>query len=109
MRAGRLRQVIAIQSKVANTDDWGGAISTWSNFATGLRAEVHPLSGRELTSAQAAQSETTTRFTTRYIAGVTQGMRIVYGGRYYNISAVINIDEMNRELQIMTTTGTSEG
>jgi len=109
MRAGTLRHSIDIQSKALTTDAWGGAVESWTNFATGLRADVHPLSGRELIAAQAAQSETTTRFTTRYISGVTQGMRVVYGGKYYDISAAINVNEMDRELQIMATTGMSAG
>jgi len=109
MRTGQLRHIIDIQSKQATQDEWGGDIFDWANYAAGMRADVHPLSGRELMAAQAAQSEATTRFETRFIPGVTQAMRVVYGGKYYNILSVINVDELNREMHLITTTGTNEG
>ena len=109
MIAGRLRHVIAIQSKAFTTDAWGGQVEAWTNFATGIRAEVNPLSGRELIASQAAQSATTCRFKIRYMAGVKQAMRVVYGGQYYNISAVVDVDGRQRELHLMTETGLNEG
>ena len=107
--AGNLRRVIVIQSKGTATDSFGGTINSWSNFATGVRAEVAPLQGKELIAAQAAQSSTTVKFKMRYLAGVTQSMRVVYGGKNYDITAVIDVDEMHREMHILATTGASEG
>jgi len=109
MRAGELRQIISIQSKTLATDDYGGPVETWADFAAGVRAKAQPLSGRELIAAQAAQSETEMKFITRYISGVTQSMRIVMGSNHYNITAVIDVDSMGREMHLMATTGLNEG
>ena len=108
MRAGKLRQMIVIQSHTFTTDDFGGQIEAWADVAT-VAASVEPLSGRELIAAQAAQSEITTRFVVRYLAGIEPAMRIVYNGKIYNISAIIDPEERHRELQIMTATGLNQG
>jgi len=109
MRAGELRQVITIQAKTLTTDEYGGPVETWADFAAGVRAKAQPLSGRELIAAQAAQSETEMKFITRHISGVTQSMRVVMGSNYYNITAVIDVDALGREMHLMTATGLSEG
>lgn len=108
--AGRLRQVIVIQHITGyTTDAHGGNSPVWSSFAVNVRAEKKPLSGRELIAAQAAQSETVSKFIIRYIPGVTQAMRIIHDGKYHNITAVIDVNEAHRELQIMAGTGLNEG
>jgi SPP1 family predicted phage head-tail adaptor len=41
------------------------------------------------------------RVTLRFIPGVTAKMRVNYGGRLLLIEAALNIEERNRELQLM--------
>ena len=106
--AGKLREQIVIQSKAETTDEWGGTIFAWTTFAT-VRANARPLRGRELVAAQAAQSETEMMFYVRYLAGLDSSMRIVYNSTNYDITSIININERNRELEISTKTGLSEG
>ena len=108
MRSGRLDRKIVIEQKTASLDSYGGQTFAWTTFAT-VWASVQPLKGRELIASQAAQSEITARFVIRYLPGVTDDMRISYGGKYWNISAVIDIDEHHREMHLLAGAGLNEG
>ena len=44
-----------------------------------------------------------TRFTIRYIAGIKGNMRILYNQEAYDIESIINVDERNKELEILCT------
>jgi len=46
-------------------------------------------------------SEVTTRMRGRYLNGISSIMRVKYGTRIFSIVAVINIDERNREIEIL--------
>jgi SPP1 family predicted phage head-tail adaptor len=100
MRAGRLNRKVVVQQKTATTDAYGGPVETWETVYV-LWASVQPLKGRELIASQAAHSEVTTSFYTRYAAGIVPSMRIVYGGNVFDIFSVIDTNEAHRELQIM--------
>lgn len=100
IRAGKLRHKITIQKRSATTDEYGGESDVWTDFLT-VRASVEPLQGREFYASQQMQAETTIRFRIRYAAGITPQMRVSYGGRFFNISSIINPDEANHELHIM--------
>lgn len=93
-------------------------VPTWGNvFATTdgkIWGAVNPLSGRELIAAQAAQSELSTKVTVRYQSSLADPitaakMRIVYGTRTLNISAVINRNEGNRFIDFLCTEGVNLG
>ena len=109
MRAGKLRNIIAIQRRIDSKDDYGGPVYTWEDLAN-VWADIIPLSGRELIAAQAAKSEITTRFVIRYRDDVTPTMRIVFGGANYNIMAPpIDTNMNHKELVIMASTGLNAG
>jgi SPP1 family predicted phage head-tail adaptor len=108
MRPGRLNKLIVVQSREETTDEYGGPVYEWGDVST-VWARILPLSGRDLIAAQAAQNETVTRFFIRYRSDITTDMRIVYKEKNYDITGIINIEEENRELQIMAKTGVSEG
>ena len=78
-------------------------VKTWSPVAT-VWAAVEPLSGREFVVQQEQQSELTTRIRIRYsslVAGINPKMRINFGGRMLQITAVMNLQQADEELQIM--------
>jgi len=110
MNAGQRNKIITIQVKTATggKDSYGDDIFIWADFAK-VWAAVWPLKGRELFAAQAAKSETTVRFNTRWIAGLSESMRIVYNGKNYDITGLIDIGERHVEYDIMAKTGLSEG
>ncbi len=101
MNAGKLGKLITIQQQSATQDEYGAQIVTWSSFGIDRWAQVEPLRGREYFTGKQIQSGIDTRFTIRYIAGITPKMRILYNSLSYDIESIINIDERNRELQIM--------
>ena len=113
MRAGLLRKRIVLQQRDVTVDSYGGQVNTWADVAT-VYAEIMPLSGRELFSAQAVQSEVSHRITVRYRSELANpktvaGMRAVYSGRVFNISASINEDERNRQITLMASEGLNNG
>lgn len=102
MKAKRLPHLITLQ-KLKNPPDRspsGGVIEVWEDFAT-VFASVNPISGREYFSAQAAQASTTHHIDFWYIPGVTSEMRVIFGKRIFEIEAVINVKELNRELNLL--------
>ena len=104
MKAGDLRHLVTIQTPPdvgdASQDNYGQEKPDWSRFAK-VWAAVEPLSGREFWNAQQIQAQQVTRIRIRYLAGVTERMRILWGARKFNIQSIINLDERNIELQLM--------
>jgi len=74
------------------------AISEYS-----VAGDVNPMTGREYQEAQKIRAETTYRVTTRYFSGITSDMRILFKNKELLIQSVLNVEERNRELQIICT------
>jgi SPP1 family predicted phage head-tail adaptor len=91
MRAGLLRHRVYIEALTSTLDSDGATVEEWADAFGGvaLSAEIAPLSGRELISAAALQSEVTTRIRIRYRPGVLPAMRVVHRETVYSIVAVI--------------------
>ena len=75
--------------------------STWATFAT-VKAEVIPMQGRESYLANQPLAENVVQIRTRYISGITPKMRVSYDSRYFDIESVINVEEKNREIKLLT-------
>lgn len=105
MRAGELRHSVVIESRTLAADSYGGRTETWATFAT-VWASVEPLSGSEQWRAQQAQSSVSHKVTIRYLSGVDAKMRVKFGTRYLNIGSVRNVEERNRELELLCTEAT---
>ena len=99
--AGKLKHRIVIQQVSEGENDMGDIVQTWTTFDT-VWASVEPLSGREYLSAQQVSAETSGRIRMRYRPGVMATMRVLFGGRNYRILSVINPEERNIELELMT-------
>lgn len=113
MRAGTLRHRVTIQQSVAGSpqqDAGGTPDETWTDYLT-TWAEVAPLRGRELLAAQQVSSEVTGTIRMRKLPGytVTSAMRAVFGARLYDILAVVNVDERNREIVLSVREGPNNG
>jgi len=101
MYAARMDTRVTIERPQTGSDAWGQPIEGWGLIAS-TWAAVEPLTGRELWSAQAAQSETTYRLTTRYMAGVDASCRVVLDdGRVLQITAVIDMRNQHRFMQFL--------
>lgn len=100
MRAGELRHRITIQEQGETKDSFGADTLTWQDFAT-VWAAIEPLQGREYFAAQQVHAEVTTKIRIRYLPGVKPSMLVLFGNRKFNILAVTNSNERNRELVLM--------
>lgn len=108
MQAGKLRQKVTIQTLASASpqqDATGAPDQSWTAHLTDIWAAVEPLTARELLAAQEFHAEVTTRIRIRYRSGITHLMRVVFGTRYYDIKAVIDREEANRELELLCTEG----
>lgn len=106
MQPGRLRHRGDIERPATVQDPVTLALrDTWATFATGVPAEVVPLSGREFIAAQAEQAGVTTRITIRYLVGVLPEMRFRHLGVAYNIKAVLPDPTFRKHLTLMCEAG----
>ena len=90
-------------SATARSTD-GAPIETWSTLLSNIWAAVDPRQGtetyRDRYRWEVDEVDFTLRWTTVTIA---PSDRVRYAGNDYDIKAVINVKEANRELQLITT------
>lgn len=107
-----LRHKVTIQTPVETQNTYGEPEVSWRNVATGVWAGIEPLRGREYFAAKQMNAEVEARISLRWRADVTPKMRLVHGPicvckstatDEYLIDTVINVNERNRELQVMCT------
>ena len=91
------RHKIAFLKNTNEKDEYGEVIDDWKPVTT-VWAAVGPLLGREYFEALTIDSKAEVKFNMRYVAGITNDMRIQYDGKIYEILSAINVKELNREL-----------
>ena len=96
----RLRHLVSLQTRSTAQDSSGGQVNTWADWATGVYAEILPITGRELFAAQAVQQSVSHTVILRYRPGVNAAMRLVFGSRLFNINSVIDPEERRRWLSL---------
>lgn len=95
---GRLDRRIVIQESTLTKDEYGQEMTAWGTFAT-VWAKVEDKSGSESYQADQLTATRMTVFTIRWIAGLTEKMRILYNYDYYDIQAIKSPDR-KRTLQV---------
>jgi len=110
MRAGRLNKRIVLQAPTVGKGPSGGRQTTWADWKP-ARAAVRPLSGLEksATARGGEVAEARTEFEIRYRPGVTEQMRVVYDGKFYNIRHVKDVNEDHEMLILTCDSGASDG
>ena len=97
MDAGKLMHRMTLQRPVDVQDAVSGAmVRTWADV-TGLWAAIEYLSARDLLAAQAQQSQVVARIVIRFRAGVTDDMRLLHGGKVFDIAGVLPDRKTGRE------------
>lgn len=86
--AGRMDQRITIQARAAGQDAAGQPLTTWPDVAT-VWADVRHPTGMEATRAGAETSVAVASMRIRWIGGIDAGMRVLYAGAIYRITAVL--------------------
>ena len=105
MRAGKLRHRVEIQEAADTSDSHGGGrVGTWNTIAIRW-GSVEPLQGRELFEARQVEARVTTRVKMRHYSGLTPKHRLSFDSDNYNITAVLNPDSRNVEVEVLCEKG----
>ena len=98
IRAGRLREQVAIKAYTEAADSYGQAIKTYTTRAT-VRAEVKQISGDEESQGGQYQGRQLMRFTLRDTT-LTQLDRLTWNGNDYEVIEVIERMHRGRVLTV---------
>lgn len=105
--AGRLRRRVTLQRPVETQDGTGAPVVTWTAVDT-VWANVRPLQGRELFTAQAVHAKLTTEVTIRYRSDVVEASppastwRVVVGSQTYElVQDPIDVDDRRAYLLLL--------
>jgi len=81
----------------------GKGIDRTETFATVYTEWVfiRPISASEIINSNREEMTSSHRIKMDYRTGILHSMKIVWGSRKFNIKSVINIDEGNREIEIL--------
>lgn len=102
MRAGRLRHRLSLQSPTITNTSTGTITESWGTTAT-IWGSVEPLRGREFYDSALINSDITSRIVVRYTSDIEPNYKIVFGTRTFLIVSIIDIDERNKEMNLMVT------
>lgn len=108
LRAGRLRERLALQAISSVPDGAGGNTQSWANFASDIPAEIEPLAGGEAFRQGMANATQFYRITIRFRAGVTPRNRIWWNGQALNIRTCADPDNRRESLVITAESGAAE-
>lgn len=111
MRGGQLRQVLTLQRRTTSIDGEGSPSEGWTTVGT-VRAEVHPVGGRELDMAGQMELKLSHNVTVRYrpdlaatastaTASTGHDMRALWGSRVLDIQLVEDPEGRRRRLQLL--------
>lgn len=100
MRIAKLRHRLTIQSLILSDDGYGGSDEVVSDVAT-VWGSIDPVKGGEYYKAQQVNSEVTHKATIRYRSDITAAMRISFGGRTFEILAVMDPEERHEILELL--------
>ncbi|MDF2546141.1 MAG: phage head-tail adaptor, putative, family [Anaerosolibacter sp.] len=101
MNPGRLKHRITIQGVEGTVEnECHEDVPNYVPWKT-VWASVEPLRGKEYLQVDRVNAEVTHRIVIRYLAGLKPDMRIDFKGRVFDIQSIINVDEENREMQLM--------
>jgi SPP1 family predicted phage head-tail adaptor len=92
--------LVTIERQSTSQDTAGQQVDTWTEIGQEW-VTINPVTGREYFNASGERAEVTHRIRMVYGRTVAPRDRIVYGARIFDIKSVLNLDERNRELELM--------
>ena len=105
--AGKLRNPIQIERLALTPDGTGGNSQTWA-VNKNLKAFIKTVSGGEYLHSQRLEARLSHRIYIRYTADILNTDRVVYKGRYFQIRAIINIEEQNKWIELHCEEGVAQ-
>lgn len=100
MKIGELRHRVILQRKTVTEDELKQQTESWTDIAT-VWASIEPLSGREYFAAKQVNSEISAKITIRYRKGINSAMRVLFGGRIFEVQSVTNPEERCKSLILL--------
>ena len=100
MRAGDLKHLVSIQRAVLTQNDYGEVIEDWQELYS-CRASIRPISGKEIAINHSIVNVISHKVHIRYKPDIKPSDRIVFDGRIFNITSVINYEEKNISLGLL--------
>lgn len=97
---GVKRNRVDLQHRTATVGEMGERTWTYSSYATQW-ASIEPLRGRELEFAQQIEAVVDVQIGIRHNANLINTDRIVWGSRRFEIEAILNQQERNREMTLL--------
>ena len=85
---GRLRERVTIQQAAESRNALGETVQSWGTFAERW-ASVEGVTAREALAAGQLEVSITHRVRLRYVAGLTQQMRLIWRGRTLEIVSLL--------------------
>lgn len=113
MNIGALCHRVSIQQRGATVDGYGQQVTTWTTVASAW-AKIEPLTGREQLAAAELRASVSHKITMRYRSifanpQTAAQYRLVYGSRYFDITASLNPEERGVWIVLDCTEGLSNG
>lgn len=99
MNPGELRHRIRLQKLETVVNENGFEEEEWIDHKK-VWASIKNLHGREYFEAAAVQKENTVKFVIRYVPGIDTSMKILFKGKYYDITQIDNIRYENKYIEI---------
>ena len=100
MRAGRLRNNAVIQQNAPTQDAIGAEVKSWSTHTASWWCELAQVNGGEAFRGRTVHASADSVAVGRYVTGVTPRMRLTLGARTFEVLAVNNVENRNRELRL---------
>ncbi len=114
MRSGELRHRVRLQQRSEVQDAAGGQAISWVDVAD-LWCQITPAGGKEAAAGGAVRGETTHNAKMRYHPQIVPKNRLLglgpatMAGRIFNITSANNVEERNREMDLVLSEGLNSG
>lgn len=108
MQAGKLRHFITFQAKTAGHDEIGQPLQTWFDVDSRW-ASILNSNGLQAIRSDAEVSTLQVSIRTRFIAGISAGMRIKHGTDIYDIKAVLPDSDRRAYVDFVCELGANNG
>lgn len=97
MNPGRMNSYLTYQLSTIARNALNEGIETWTDMFS-CWGEVEPVSGREYFAGQAVQNDASIKIKVYHRRDISTRGRWTLGNRIFEITAVINVMEQNREI-----------
>jgi SPP1 family predicted phage head-tail adaptor len=105
INASELRHRVTFQRTKQTEDTAGGFTESWIDIAS-VWAKIEPVKSYERFVAMQTETHVSHKITIRYNKDVTTAKRMLFDGRVFDITGVVNVNEDNIAMVITAIEGT---